>query len=59
MNGNIGMIEAIAPTASIRRAYDWLSFCYGTIVAPLEQLYARLDSPGRHERCPGRVPTCP
>jgi demethylmenaquinone methyltransferase/2-methoxy-6-polyprenyl-1,4-benzoquinol methylase len=37
MKGKFGMIEAIAPTDSVRRAYDLLSFCYGTIVAPLER----------------------
>ena len=37
MNGKIGMIEAIAPTASVRRAYNLHSLCYGTLVAPLER----------------------
>jgi demethylmenaquinone methyltransferase/2-methoxy-6-polyprenyl-1,4-benzoquinol methylase len=34
---NSGMIEAIAPTTSIRRAYNLHSLYYGAIVAPLER----------------------
>ncbi len=37
MHGKTGMIEAIAPTASVRRAYNLHSLYYGAIVAPLER----------------------
>ncbi len=36
MQAKFGMIEAIAPTASVKRAYNLHSLYYGAIVAPLE-----------------------
>ncbi len=42
MQDQAGMIEAVAPTASVRRAYALHSIYYGAIVAPLESKPRRL-----------------